>query len=144
MKFNDIVKLYESEQAGPYARTHPDLGTTTYYKYPNYTVRHRLDGPAVERYNGTKYWYVDDKQHRLDGPAVERANGTKEWWVDNERHRLDGPAYITKFGTEEWYVHGQEMTKEQFNRYITKQAIKKEIQSHENNRIDPDMLEDYL
>ena len=143
MKFDDIVKLYESEQTVPYIVIDSD-GTKTYYKDSKHTIIHRLDGPACERYNGTKYWYVDDKQHRLDGPAVERANGTKEWWVDNERHRLDGPAYITKFGTEEWYVHGQEMTKEQFNRYITKQAIKKEIQSHENNRIDPDMLEDYL
>jgi hypothetical protein len=22
--------------------------------------------------------------HRTDGPAVERANGSKEWWVDDK------------------------------------------------------------
>jgi len=30
--------------------------------------------------------------HRLCGPAVERDNGSKEWWVNGDRHRTNGPA----------------------------------------------------
>lgn len=144
MKFNDIVKLYESEQTGPPYIVKDSDGTTSYYKDSKHTILHRLDGPAVEWYTGTKYWYVNNKQHRLDGPAVERKNGTKEWWVDNERHRLDGPAYIDRLDYKEWYIRGEELTEAEFNNYIKKQAVSKEIQSHKNNRIDPGMLEEYL
>jgi hypothetical protein len=48
--------------------------------------------------NGSKYWYNDNNQlHRLDGPAVESYYGSKEWWVNGKLHRLDGPA-IEFFG----------------------------------------------
>ena len=40
----------------------------------------------------TMYVDVMGFKDRLDGPAVERANGTREWWVNGERHRFDGPA----------------------------------------------------
>ena len=43
---------------------------------------HRIDGPAVERANGDKFWYVNGLLHRLDGPAVELANGSVEYWED--------------------------------------------------------------
>ena len=120
MKFNDIVKLYESEQAGPYARTHPDLKTTTYYKYPNYTVRHRLDGPAYIS-GGYRAWYKDGLRHREDGPAIEYTGGGGEW-----------------------YLHGKQLSEEEFNEHLKKLEIKKEIEGHKNNRIDLGMLEDYL
>ena len=45
---------------------------------------HRLDGPAFEEADGTKYWFVDGKVHRLDGPAVEFASGTKAWWINDK------------------------------------------------------------
>ena len=68
---------------------------------------HRLDGPAVERADGTKEWWVDGKRHRLDGPAVEYANAYKEWWVDDKLHRLDGPAVEWADGYKAWYVDGE-------------------------------------
>jgi hypothetical protein len=40
-----------------------------------------VDGPAFERANGTKGWYLEGKRHRADGPAVELANGGKEWYL---------------------------------------------------------------
>jgi hypothetical protein len=43
---------------------------------------HRLGGPAVERADGTKMWYLKGKLHREDGPAVKYTNGSKEWWED--------------------------------------------------------------
>ena len=42
---------------------------------------HREDGPAVERADGHKEWYVKGKLHRENGPAIEWANGDKEWSV---------------------------------------------------------------
>ena len=79
---------------------------------------HRLDGPAFERADGYKEWYVDGKRHRLDGPAIEKADGDKSWWVDGKRHRLDGPAFEWANGNKSWYVEGKNMTEEEFNEYI--------------------------
>ena len=72
---------------------------------------HRLDGPAIERADGAKTWYVDGKLHRMDGPAMEWASGTKAWWVDNKRHRLDGPAFELADGYKEWWVDGKSRDK---------------------------------
>ena len=76
-------------------------GTKKYFK--NFFSRklHCEDGPAVERLDGTKEWWIDGvkvadldknfdkrycnkegKLHREDGPAIERSDGTKEWWID--------------------------------------------------------------
>lgn len=36
--------------------------------------------------DGTKTYFNNKAQkHRLDGPAVERGNGTKEWWLNDEK-----------------------------------------------------------
>src|SRR3990167_6610767 len=57
-------------------------GTIRWYKSGT-TILHREDGPAVERADGTKYWYRDGKCHREDGPAVEYADdGEKYWYLD--------------------------------------------------------------
>ena len=67
---------------------------------------HRLDGPAIERPDGSKYWYQDGVLHRLDGPAVER-DLRKEWWFCGEKHRLDGPAVECANGDKYWYQNGK-------------------------------------
>jgi len=59
-------------------------GTKFYYKDRKMTMLHRLDGPAVEWFNGDKCWWVDGKKHRLDGPAIEHTKGYKFWYVDNK------------------------------------------------------------
>lgn len=57
----------------------------------------------------TEKIYCDEKgnKHRADGPAILRADGTKEWWFEGKRHRVDGPAYEGSDGTLTWYLHGQ-------------------------------------
>lgn len=46
--------------------------------------RHREgDLPAVT-YNGDKFWYKHDKLHRTNGPAIERTDGIKEWFLDGK------------------------------------------------------------
>ena len=87
-------------------------GNKFYYKDKAMTVLHRIDGPAVERADGSKFWYVDGKCHRLDGPAVEWADGYKAWYVDGnelseeEFNALTRPIELTlediaaKFGVD--------------------------------------------
>ena len=55
-----------------------------YFKDREMTIRHRLDGPAIEWFDGSKSWWVDGKCHRTDGPAYEDADGGKAWYVDDE------------------------------------------------------------
>ena len=38
-----------------------------------------LNGPTALR-----GWYQNGKLHRTDGPAIERADGTKEWYIDGK------------------------------------------------------------
>ena len=78
---------------------------------------HRLDGPSIERTDVYKEWYVEGKLHRLDGPAREWADGSKEWYVNDKRHRLDGPSVEFTNGYKAWYVEDNYMTEEEFSAY---------------------------
>jgi hypothetical protein len=31
------------------------------------------------------YWYLNGELHREDGPAIERANGTKAWYLNGKQ-----------------------------------------------------------
>jgi hypothetical protein len=81
---------------------------------------HRVDGPAIEYSNGTKYWYQNGMRHRVDGPAIEYSNGTKYWYQNGKLHRIDGPAYRYKDGTNFWYLIDKMFdTKEDFFNALT-------------------------
>jgi len=47
---------------------------------------HRTDGPAVEWYDGEKWWYLNGDRHREDGPAIEWPNGDKAWYLNDVRY----------------------------------------------------------
>ena len=79
---------------------------------------HRIDGPAIERSDGTKSWWINGQRHRIDGPAVECSDGTKSWWVNDQLHRIDGPAVEFSNGYKEWWIEGQELTEDEFNRKV--------------------------
>ena len=87
---------------------------------------HRVDGPAVESDNGTS-WYLHGKHHRIGGPAMELLDGTTEWWVDGRLHREDGPAAIMFNGDKYWWVGGVQLSEEQFNAYVHKKSMTKEL-----------------
>lgn len=88
---------------------------------------HREDGPAVEWTNGDKQWLVDGKFHRLDGPAIERRDGTKEWWVDGKLHREDGPAIEYASGHKEWYIEDERLSESEFNERINQITCENKI-----------------
>lgn len=63
--------------------------------------------------NETKHYYSSSGQlHRVDGPAVECENGTKYWCQNGQLHRLDGPAFEGANGEKIWFIRGEKMTKE--------------------------------
>lgn len=77
-----------------------------YYKEGHF---HRLDGPAIEYYNGSWEWYKEGKLHREDGPARKDTNGTLSWYREGEFHRADGPAIIFPNGKEKFYLNDKEI-----------------------------------
>ena len=81
----------------------PETGDVYYYNDKHQISR--LDGPAKEYSNGTKYWYVNGKRHRLDGPAIEWSDGYKAWYIDGKLHRTDGPAIEYSNGIKEWCIN---------------------------------------
>ena len=65
----------------------------------------------IDKY-GNKYWSNEKGQlHREDGPAFERGDRYKSWWINDYLHRKDGPAieYFNNEGkyTCYWYFHGK-------------------------------------
>jgi hypothetical protein len=81
---------------------------------------HRIGGPAVDHFDGSKSWYVNDKLHRLDGPAIEWPNGHKSWYVNDKLHRLDGPAMVWPSGNNQWYKNNVRFkNKEKFFEALT-------------------------
>ena len=61
-----------------------------------------------------KYHNDLGQRHRLDGPAVEYTNGSKFWYQNGKYHRLDGPAFEWSDGRCKYYIHGREYTELEF------------------------------
>lgn len=57
------------------------------YVYVNYKLQlHNDYGPAIIGSSvGVEYW-VNGAMHRLDGPAKESPNGSKYWFVDGNEY----------------------------------------------------------
>ena len=73
-----------------------------------------MSKPVIDS-EGNKRWYNDVGQyHRLDGPAVEWWNGRKAWWSHGKLHREDGPAVEHVDGSKFWYLNGKRYTEEEF------------------------------
>jgi hypothetical protein len=53
--------------------------------------RSKAEGVEVRtETDGTRLWYRHGLLHREDGPAVERPNGQKEYWLGGYRWEEDG------------------------------------------------------
>jgi len=48
---------------------------------------HRIDGPAIETTNGTKYWYQNGRLHRIEGPAIEYKDGIIHWYLAGKQFK---------------------------------------------------------
>ena len=87
-----------------------------YWYKPGTNELHREDGPAVERANGYKEWWLNGKLHREDGPAIEWDDGSKSWYLNGKPHREDGPAIEYADGYKEWWLNGKQYTEKQLNK----------------------------
>ena len=59
---------------------------------------HNSLGPAYVSDFGLKIWFIDGLRHRLDGPAVERSDSSKEWWVNGQGvFEQDFPSAVISF-----------------------------------------------
>ena len=98
-------------------------GYKFYYKDREMKILHRDDGPAVERSDGGKYWYLHGKLHREDGPAVEYSDGSKEWFLNDKRHREDGPAVEYANGTKYCYLDGKYLAEKEHAKRTVKEVV---------------------
>lgn len=39
---------------------------------------------TVKVFNNKTAWYLNGKFHREDGPAIERSDGTRDYWLNGE------------------------------------------------------------
>jgi len=151
MKFKQLIKLYESEQAGPPYTRRTRYGETIYYKDPEHKIMHRTEKdprtgltlPAYIKDSGTKWWMIDNKLHRdeknprtgLSLPAVETSDGIKSWYKNNTQHRLDGPAIELSNGTEQWFINGIELSPKEIEEQKQKIALNNRVKSDTGNAI---------
>ena len=70
---------------------------------------------------GNKIWKLNGELHRLDGPAIEFFDGTKEWYLNGVMHREDGPAIELSNGRKIWYLHGKELSEEEHLELVSKE-----------------------
>jgi hypothetical protein len=89
------------------------------YWYNEQGYLHREDGPAIERVDKSKEWWINGKLYRDDGPTIESYDGNKYWIINDELHRLDGPAMEFADGFKRWWVNGLQFTEKNFNEILT-------------------------
>src|SRR3990167_4937290 len=92
-------------------------GTIYWYKEGT-EILHREDGPAMEYFDGDKFWFQNNKLHRLDGPAKECSDGNKFWYQNGKLHRLNGPAVEYSNGEKYWYIEGKNHSEEEYSKKI--------------------------
>ena len=68
---------------------------------------HRVDGPAIECENGSKWWYFNGVLHRENGPAIEWSNGDKTWFKHGLIHRDNEPAVELADGRVQYWIDGK-------------------------------------
>jgi len=70
---------------------------------------HRLDGPAFEYPDGSKFWHINGNNHRNIDPAFEYSDREKFWWFKGKRHRVGGYSLY-----QLCFIHGRRYTKEKY------------------------------
>lgn len=82
------------------------------------------DGSSITYDDRIIYKNADGKYHRDGGPAyITPAN--KYWMKNGEYHREDGPAW--EGDSTEWWINGKQLSKEEYNKEISKKMFKLEI-----------------
>jgi hypothetical protein len=76
--------------------------------------------------NGIQEYHNENGEyHREDGPAIERPNGHKVWYINGKCHREDGPARIFSNGDEWYYLNDKRYSKEDYEVEVAKLKLKR-------------------
>lgn len=93
-----------------YTKVKRDKSGTKRYRNDE-VLLHRLDGPAIEYKDGTKFWIINGKHHRNIDPAIEWTKENKQWFFKYDLHRIgNSPCSLVEW----WYIHGKEYSKKQY------------------------------
>jgi len=105
-----------------------------YYKRDDYTLWHlygkgrkfwhRLDGPAFEKKDNKKYWYIQDKEDLI----IEYRDGDNYWFINDDIFFLDGPAVDWlnnpyKLWNHKWCINGKELPTKEVEEWLHSNKI---------------------
>ena len=69
----------------------------------------------IVRISGSrKQWFLKGLLHRVDGPALEWFDGDKEWYQHGKLYREDGPSVVCSDGRKYWTINGDFCTEESY------------------------------
>ena len=71
---------------------------------------------TVDQWGTRRYRNSLGELHRIHGPAIERANGYKSWWLNGRLYRTTGPAIDPFNGYKAWYLNGKHLTEREFHK----------------------------
>jgi hypothetical protein len=57
----------------------------------------------------TQMWYQNDVLHIVDGPAVERVDGSQIWFQNGQRHIEEGPAVVWPNDRSQWFLNDEQL-----------------------------------
>ncbi len=84
-----------------------------------------MESIKTKYWNRTEYKNEQGDYHRTDGPAIERNDGYKSWWINGERHREDGPAIERNDGYKAWYLNDTEYSEQDYYQEVAKFKLKR-------------------
>jgi hypothetical protein len=80
---------------------------------------------TVDEWGNIRYNNEKGQYHREDGPAIERHNGYKAWWINGLVHREDGPAIVFSDGVEQYWLNGKKYSKKDWEVEVLKMRLKR-------------------
>ena len=84
----EFIKLIKDKYGNDrelYCSTYEDYKCYHYSTELVNDVWHNIDDlPCYYDKSGHKSWFEHDRKHRLNGPAVQRKDGSLEWYIDGE------------------------------------------------------------
>ena len=110
--------------------------------YKNGQLHRDGDKPAVEDKDFHK-WFINGTIHRDNGPAAiglrKNLENWERWYRNGKLHREDGPASRSpeikgfyRDPGEQWWVDGNQLTKEEFDIFLSYKKLDKELPKNDS------------
>lgn len=123
IKINDLLKL---ESSSPTIFNSAQCDEKTIWQLSSGAF-HRDFGPAYIS-KTSQIWYRNGEKHRDNGPAIERTDGSLQWFKNGKLHREDGPAIIKTNSRQKsygiYYINGIQLSERGFRKWKTTGKLK--------------------